>query len=130
MAQFTRLAQFVLVVLATVASAQRIVLTNDDGWAVAQIRAEYNALQAAGYEVCHSLLVILVLITSADISTLFFFFFFAMIRWCFLHPRTTSLAPEGCRYLLRRDSLLASSTRALRSRGLLELIRAIVRTVI
>ncbi|KAJ3565673.1 hypothetical protein NP233_g7483 [Leucocoprinus birnbaumii] len=32
-------------------SAQRIVLTNDDGWAVAQIRDEYNFLTAAGYEV-------------------------------------------------------------------------------
>ncbi|KAF9054080.1 survival protein sure-like phosphatase/nucleotidase [Panaeolus papilionaceus] len=38
--------------LATLASAQtKIVLTNDDGWAVAQIRAEYNALKAAGYNV-------------------------------------------------------------------------------
>jgi len=29
----------------------KIVLTNDDGWAVAQIRSEYVALKAAGYEV-------------------------------------------------------------------------------
>ena len=31
--------------------AQSIVLTNDDGWAVAQIRAEFNALEAAGFQV-------------------------------------------------------------------------------
>lgn len=31
--------------------AQTIVLTNDDGWAVAQIRAQFNALDAAGYNV-------------------------------------------------------------------------------
>lgn len=30
----------------------RVVLTNDDGWAVAQIRAEYDVLRAAGYDVC------------------------------------------------------------------------------
>lgn len=29
----------------------KILLTNDDGWAVAQIRDEYTALKAAGYEV-------------------------------------------------------------------------------
>jgi hypothetical protein len=32
-------------------AAQKIVLTNDDGWAVAQIRDEYNQLRAAGFEV-------------------------------------------------------------------------------
>ena len=37
--------------LAACAVAQKIVVTNDDGWAVAQIRAEYNALTAAGYDV-------------------------------------------------------------------------------
>ena len=31
---------------------QDIVLTNDDGWAVAQIRAQNNALKAAGFNVC------------------------------------------------------------------------------
>lgn len=31
---------------------QKVVLTNDDGWAVAQIRAEYDALRAAGFQVC------------------------------------------------------------------------------
>lgn len=35
----------------TTAYAQKIVLTNDDGWAVAQIRAEYTALVAAGFDV-------------------------------------------------------------------------------
>ena len=29
----------------------KIVLTNDDGWAVAQIRSEYDAFKKAGYEV-------------------------------------------------------------------------------
>ena len=29
----------------------KIVLTNDDGWAVAQIRAQNDALKAAGYDV-------------------------------------------------------------------------------
>ncbi|KAF4612309.1 hypothetical protein D9613_003709 [Agrocybe pediades] len=30
---------------------QKVVLTNDDGWAVAQIRAEYAALKSAGFDV-------------------------------------------------------------------------------
>ncbi|KAF9444945.1 survival protein sure-like phosphatase/nucleotidase [Macrolepiota fuliginosa MF-IS2] len=30
---------------------QRVLLTNDDGWAVAQIRDEYNQLKAAGFDV-------------------------------------------------------------------------------
>ncbi|KAI0337676.1 sure-like protein [Trametopsis cervina] len=38
-------------VFVTFVSAQRILLTNDDGWAVAQIRAEFEALTEAGYEV-------------------------------------------------------------------------------
>ncbi|KAF9463376.1 survival protein sure-like phosphatase/nucleotidase [Collybia nuda] len=37
--------------LATNSLQQKIVLTNDDGWAVAQIRAEYDALRAAGFQV-------------------------------------------------------------------------------
>lgn len=41
-----------ILALGTVSNAQKkVVLTNDDGWAVAQIRAEYTALQAAGYNV-------------------------------------------------------------------------------
>ena len=32
-------------------SAQKIILTNDDGWAVAQIRAQNDALKAAGFDV-------------------------------------------------------------------------------
>ncbi|KAG6853243.1 hypothetical protein C0991_005745 [Blastosporella zonata] len=32
-------------------SATKVVLTNDDGWAVSQIRSEYYALKKAGYEV-------------------------------------------------------------------------------
>lgn len=34
------------------AYAQNLVLTNDDGWAVAQIRAQYTALTDEGFEVC------------------------------------------------------------------------------
>lgn len=34
-----------------VTRSQNILLTNDDGWAVAQIRAQFNALDAAGYNV-------------------------------------------------------------------------------
>lgn len=30
----------------------KIVLTNDDGWAVAQIRAQRDALTSAGFDVC------------------------------------------------------------------------------
>ena len=33
------------------AAAQKIVLTNDDGWVVAQIRAQYDALVASGFDV-------------------------------------------------------------------------------
>lgn len=29
----------------------KVILTNDDGWAVAQIRAEYDALRTAGFNV-------------------------------------------------------------------------------
>ncbi|KAJ7058060.1 acid phosphatase [Mycena amicta] len=41
----------VLVALACTLSAQRIVLTNDDGWAVALVRAQESALNSAGYDV-------------------------------------------------------------------------------
>ena len=37
--------------LALSAAATNILVTNDDGWAVAQIRAEFNALAAAGHNV-------------------------------------------------------------------------------
>ena len=40
-----------LAMLGTVGSAQRIAISNDDGWATAQVRAEFNALNAAGYDV-------------------------------------------------------------------------------
>ncbi len=32
-------------------AATNILLTNDDGWAVAQIRAQYSAINSAGYSV-------------------------------------------------------------------------------
>lgn len=42
----------VIILLAAVAaSAQNIILTNDDGWAVAQIRAQNEALKASGFNV-------------------------------------------------------------------------------
>ena len=37
-----------------VTSAKNILLTNDDGWAVAQIRAQFSALVEAGHDVCFS----------------------------------------------------------------------------
>lgn len=45
----------VLLSITALVSAQRIVLTNDDGWAVAQIRAEFEALDDVGYDVRSSL---------------------------------------------------------------------------
>ena len=38
-------------VLRHAAEAQNIILTNDDGWAVAQIRAQFDALQSVGFNV-------------------------------------------------------------------------------
>lgn len=46
---FTKILALVAIVAGT--TAQKIVLTNDDSWAVAQIRDEYNQLKAAGYQV-------------------------------------------------------------------------------
>lgn len=46
---FTKILTLAILVAST--TAQRIVLTNDDGWAVAQLRDEYNMLIAAGYQV-------------------------------------------------------------------------------
>jgi 5'-nucleotidase len=37
---------------ASTASATNVLLSNDDGWAVANIRATNDALKAAGYDVC------------------------------------------------------------------------------
>ena len=48
-------------VLATLACAQKIVLTNDDGWATAQIRKQYSDLKAVGYNVRHSIFFLLLL---------------------------------------------------------------------
>ncbi len=45
---FISLAFFALGVQSQV---KNIILTNDDGWAVAQIRAQNDALKAAGYNV-------------------------------------------------------------------------------
>ena len=51
MLSMTRATLGFLAVLFSICSATRIVLTNDDGWATAQIRAQYDMLWAAGYEV-------------------------------------------------------------------------------
>lgn len=40
-----------LLALASIVRSTQIVLTNDDGWAVAQIRAQKDALTAAGHKV-------------------------------------------------------------------------------
>lgn len=40
-----------LLPVALSAFCQKVVLTNDDGWATAQIRAQNNALKAAGFNV-------------------------------------------------------------------------------
>ena len=39
----------------SVALARNILLTNDDGWAVAQIRVQYQELTDAGFDVCCNL---------------------------------------------------------------------------
>ena len=47
-----RLLALTALVLLTISSfAQKIILSNDDGWAVAQIRAQNTALRAAGFNV-------------------------------------------------------------------------------
>ena len=51
-----KLAQTVVAValapLLYVSGQKNVVLTNDDGWAVAMIRQQYTALNNAGYKVC------------------------------------------------------------------------------
>ncbi|KAI0689379.1 survival protein sure-like phosphatase/nucleotidase [Cytidiella melzeri] len=47
----SHLLSLVLFVVAVECQVTNILLTNDDGWAVAQIRAQYDALVAAGYNV-------------------------------------------------------------------------------
>lgn len=39
------------ILFASTAYAQKLVLTNDDGWATAQIRKQYQSLKAANYDV-------------------------------------------------------------------------------
>ncbi|KAH9922174.1 survival protein sure-like phosphatase/nucleotidase [Fomitopsis serialis] len=51
MSALSKLLVFVALSFSTVALATNIVLTNDDGWAVAQIRAQYADLVSAGYDV-------------------------------------------------------------------------------
>lgn len=49
------LAPLLLVSVATAATAKNILLTNDDGWAVAIIRAQLDSLDAAGHSVSFQL---------------------------------------------------------------------------
>lgn len=41
----------VLAVVTGVVASQKLLVTNDDGWAVAIIRAQVDALDEAGYDV-------------------------------------------------------------------------------
>ena len=41
----------VTVVVGTAAFTEKVLVTNDDGWAVAMIRAQVDALNAAEYDV-------------------------------------------------------------------------------
>lgn len=41
----------ILVFVASVNGQTKILVTNDDGWAVANIRAQYNSLKSAGFNV-------------------------------------------------------------------------------
>ena len=45
------LSAFTFLSLCASVAAKNIVVTNDDGWATAQIRAQFNALVDAGYQV-------------------------------------------------------------------------------
>ena len=45
------LSTVLVLTLSLSAKGANIVLTNDDGWATAMIRAQYNALKAAGHSV-------------------------------------------------------------------------------
>ncbi len=49
----TTLSFVLLASLVALVQTQKIVLTNDDGWAEAQIRAQFEELINAGYEVRH-----------------------------------------------------------------------------
>lgn len=51
MTVFSRLPVFLALCCSSIALATNILLTNDDGWAVANIRAQYAELQSAGYDV-------------------------------------------------------------------------------
>ena len=44
-----------LLLFCAYASATNIVVTNDDGWAVANVRAQFSALTDAGFNVSHGL---------------------------------------------------------------------------
>ncbi|EPS98934.1 hypothetical protein FOMPIDRAFT_1031218 [Fomitopsis schrenkii] len=51
MTMFSRFSVFLALCCSSIALAANILLTNDDGWAVANIRAQYADLQSAGYNV-------------------------------------------------------------------------------
>jgi hypothetical protein len=71
-------------VLPAYAKITNLVLTNDDGWAVAQIRAQFDALTAAGYNVwCFPLFAFFLLVM---------FTFLSRRLYC-LRPHRTNLVP-------------------------------------
>ena len=49
--RFLKALPLLLVAFLDSAAGVKVLLTNDDGWAVAQVRAEYDALKAAGHNV-------------------------------------------------------------------------------
>ncbi|EPT00055.1 hypothetical protein FOMPIDRAFT_1016764 [Fomitopsis schrenkii] len=51
MTAFSRFSVFLALCCSSVTLATKILVTNDDGWAVANIRAQYAELQSAGYDV-------------------------------------------------------------------------------
>lgn len=71
---------FVFVTLLLAANSQNVLLTNDDGWAVAQIRAQNDALIDSGFSVCT-----LFLRHEAERVQLN-----GICRWCFLHLQRMS----------------------------------------
>lgn len=61
---FTLLRAAVTVSCVSVALGRNLLLTNDDGWAVAQIRAQYKELTDAGFDVRRSHLTIVCIVVN------------------------------------------------------------------
>ena len=97
--------------------AQKLVLTNDDGWAVAQIRAQRDALVDAGFDVRVFYLALLLVIITRCENRLFY-----------LPQRRTNPEPARLRRHLSRCLSRASSTHAPPDPLLRASTRATVRT--